>query len=382
MRLGFFTILLLLLCIFISCAQKEKNISTSRHQLIVYDTLKVSIPGRLVKVLDFNVNTRQLILGSSVLLDTLYLIDSTGDLISKFSILGEDESSIGKSIFNLGFYSDTSLIAQGARGFSIYDLSGSYISSIPKRQELKPFGVGTNIRMYRQNDSLLVGAFFSSLDPQDVRILHTEQAKSRFKPLNTFNLNSQLSQQIGGFDTSSKILTDNYQYDDLETVFTCHQGVVYYINNPELKIYQMAQNNLIQHKNLIINDFQINVRKYFGETTDDDPMPAAIVNSKFRDINGFDDVIFITYSSGIPVEKFKNIESSSDIPQLFLDYMRYKTLLVDKSSLEIIDKLDLPKEAIGIGAILDKNTIVLNTNPNFFKDDDYVYFLMGKLITN
>lgn len=380
---------LLIQATILSC--KRDNASTRQNLILhdsnfvfeVLDTIHINYIAKNLKVFDSNPSLKKHLLMSSTEMDTILLVNENGIIESKYSLLGQDDKSVGLAIYGLGFASDSTFIVSSSRGYYIYHLkSAEQIHFFQENTYPQGYGgaYSFNVENFEHNGNRYFASFRrGSLD--DVNIQNLDKADlNNYKPITFFNTsNSQVSMGFG-LGQNSLYFKGQEHFGELYTLFDYSSKFEKFalINNPSnsLLIYESLESNPTEVP-LIQENFQLPIKYKYGRYYEQS-FDNQIVNSMYRDIIWGDENILITYRSGIPMETFKEMKSFAQLPDLFQKHMEYYSILID-SNLIASGDIKLPKNAVGVASYFSNKEILLYTNPAVTETDSSVVFLKAML---
>ncbi|NVJ64667.1 MAG: hypothetical protein HWD84_10630 [Flavobacteriaceae bacterium] len=380
---------LLIQATFFSCKRdkvsiQQNHISFNKSFVFeVQDTIHVNYLTKNLKVFDSSPSLKKYLMMSSTEMDTILLVNENGAIESKYSLLGQDDKSVGLSIFGLGFASDSTFVVSSSRGFYVYHLkSADQIQFYPEKTYPQGYGgaYSYNVENFEHEGNQYYASFRKgSLDDVNILKLNKEDL-NRYKPITFFNTsNSEVSLSFG-IGQNSLYLKGQEHFGELYTLFDYSSKFKKFalINNPSntLLMYESLKNNPTEVP-LILEHFQLPIKYKYGRNYEQN-FENQIVNSMYRDINWGDRYLLITYRTGIPMEVYEEMQSFAQLPELFKKHMQYYSVLID-SSLKVSSDIMLPKDAVGVASYFSNEEVLLYTNPAITETDSTVVFYKAKL---
>lgn len=376
--------------LFFSCrnkdvkSEKDQHSYAEKYKLEVTDTFRLNYTARLVKVLDYNVTSKN-ILFSSYSMDTIVQTDLAGRISNKFVFKGGGPKEAGVIIHNVGYFNDTSIIVNSERGFYFYNLKGELVRSLEERTPLKAIGsaLDTRIREFSKGDSSCILLHLKSVADVDISDFFSLSNLEKFKSTTLYNLTNQTYRVLFGYEPNSIFRTDyKYNYGEPENIFDYDytQNDFYIVHNPEpvLYKYSLANNfSTFTAIDLSPDHFNLPVKYKSNDFTSDHKYAA--VNSQFRDINCFEDYIFLDYKTGIPEKEYDDMKTESELPELYKKHMKNYAILL-KNDKKICGDILLPLYSTGISFVKSLDYIFVRTNASATETADATIFYICKLI--
>jgi hypothetical protein len=349
---------------------EEKKIKYSDfYGLKVIDTLDIAVISRYgIRLIDYNKENNNLLFSNAFNMDTIYEANEKGNIVNKFSAAGEHDKAIGSDIYGIGYFNDTSIVVTGTRGVFFYKPYGALVRTISDLTPLGYGGLSLRIREINNNKgSFILSNFKPSIKVEEIRNLRgTMKLYETVKYLTLYNLKNNTYEVKIGFEKHSIFRKEDNEYFNTDQLFDYdnHKGYVYSLINPESKIYAYDVNNnfqLVKSIDLMPEYFKIPHFLKLGEKPKNS-FRHVYVNSSFGSLNVWENNCIITYSTGIPDDKFAEGLSNVELQELWKSYQKYYAIYL-KDDIKQCKDIPLPKGAGSIALFKSMNEIYLTTIP-------------------
>ena len=370
--------------IYFSCGDTKQELkiqatkSSYTYKIKLVDTIKVNYVGKITKIIDYNRKNGNMLVCDITNIKEVVQIDSSGKLINTIALTGEGPNDPGSSIFNLGYYNDSSIVINSSRGFYIYNESGRLRKIIKEPTSLMGYGSGVIPRIRHvvtQSQDLL----FMHLKSSVVGSLFTKKGYKDYNPLTIFNIANKNIKNTAGYNEKSIFMKDFVYFGDPINIFDVDSTYLYSINDPEPKIYiyDLKKNfSLYNTISLVPENFSLPIKYSFGEKIRED-RAELMTNSQILDINVYNKNIIVSYRSGVPFEEFSK-KSKNNTPYLFRKFMKYYMIYIRKGE-EVSHDIELPLGCTGVAFYKSNNFIILNTNPAITETENESTFYVAKI---
>ncbi|MBD2705003.1 hypothetical protein IC229_30520 [Spirosoma sp. BT702] len=374
---------LVVIVLFISCSSnddKRPNFN-EKFKIIIFDTVAVPIKGKLITAVDHNNKNGDILLCDLANIDTIYLANKKGYVKKKVSLLGQDANRLGSAIFNIGFLGSDTIVVNSERGFFYYNLSWELQRSILDKTTLLSYGAGIipRIRQFKEKGKVFL---IQHLKPSFEGPINSEHGYNNYKSITIYDINNKSHKFIAGYEKESIFQKEKMYFGSPLNFFDIDKNSrLQVIHNPDLNLYEYdieKPNNPYLVTKLYPAFFQLNIKYGLNENIES-KYDDQIINSQFVDLNCFDRFTFLTYRTGIPVDIYKEVKSSSELPELFKAHMKYYVLLL-KDGKQVCADILLPKGVSGIAFIKSSDDILLNTNPMITETESSSIFYRAKLV--
>lgn len=372
--------LILLYFITLGCSNNERQNSfnlPNKYSIVTTDTLSIPFKGKLINAIDFNKTNGDILFCDIAKIDTIYQTDSLGNLINKKSLLGEGPSFAGTSIYNLGYWNDSTIMVNGSNGFLFFDLKFNLLKSIYDKTPLSSYGAGITPRIRHINKNQLKYGIFHLKNSFTGNVL-SEEGYKKYKAITIYNFESKQNTFIGGYEKENIHFGDPLHFFDISK-----DSLLYSLHSPDLNLYKYHLTNS-KTKYLLTplypSHFSLPISYKVGQTSNDN-LDQDIVNSQFTDLNCYKGLTFITYRTGIDIDEFKKTKTTSELPELFKNHMKYYTIIVENNTQKSAD-IQLMNGAAGIGFVKSLDYILINTNPIITETENSTLFFICKLISH
>ena len=376
------------LCLLVfSCNTASENNQIKHYDeqfhIDILDTVKVSIIGKNVKAIDFDYLNKRILYCDVAKIDTIYITNYEGMLLSKLSIPKEGENGIGNVIHNVGFTHNSNIIINSNRGFFTINKDGKIIHIVKEKTNILTYGAGIipRIRTYFVGQNLFAVLHLkSSFDGN----LLSQKGYKEYKPITVYDLKSGKFSFTGGYDENSLFVKDEIHFGEPLNLFDVDdKGNIYTINSPESIVYVYNINNPEKKKqlfNIFPENFKQNLKFSFsGKITPDSK--EQIVNGQFIDINCSNDTILLTYRTGISEDIVSQVRSSSEYPEIFKKHMKYFAIFLVKGQ-KVCHDIEMPFGGTNIAFIDNNGLLFINTNRLMNEKDDCTIFYRCRLTLN
>lgn len=351
-----------------------------KYSIATIDTLSVSFKGRLITAIDYNRANGNMLFCDIARIDTICQTDSQGNLQNKKTLLGEGAGFAGTAIYNFGYFDDSTIVINGSNGFLFLDLNFELKKIIDDKTPLLSYGSGTTTRIKnieRNQKKLGILHLKHSFSGE----IFSKEGYEKYKAVTVYDFEDKKHTFVSGYEKESIFINEKVQFGNPLNFFDIYKdSLLFSIHSPDLNLYiynlHTKEGNYYTSK-LCPSHFSLPISYKLGQLSNDNLDPD-IVNSQFTDINCYQDLTFISYRTGIAIDEFKKVKTSSEFPELFKNHMKYFTIILEKGKQTTAD-IQLMKGGAGIAFIKSLDYILVNTNPVLTETETKTNFFICKL---
>lgn len=380
---------LLSLLLVISCGQKEevkieKPLAEQQLEFEIYDSLVVDYLGNLY-LADISKDGETFLLVNDQT-DSIYLANSTGEIISKFNRSGEGPGDYRLSRVNPPqFLNDSEIIIAAARGFYCYSFSGEFTRSF----ELEYNPTSSLIDQYNNKMVILHNRVIYPWEGRNADSIGVQGKKFQLqtKRVEVLDLENGTFRPAMLFPDQSKFKTDQKGYFNFNhTTRLANLGdSIYVVFRTEPKIFIYHLNNLEYPSSVL----EIPFKEFIEKTPRDE---SDLWNYDVRDIySGAINLLvpldtksfLINYMRGITEMEYEQIFSSigeinGDFYQEINKINTYGWILFDGK--DISNLIHKKPEVGNVGKFISKEEIWFS--PNYSEvEKDYVVLYKTRLVS-
>ncbi len=346
-------------------------------QFLLTDSVVINHVGQLTYA-DFNQNDKSLLFFSEK--SEIIRTDLKGEILNQFLPLNLDEGKMGKTMYSLGFFDDSTVVATSERGYFFFSLDGKLLRSL---DDISKYALPILPDIFRYSNGgkeVLISLLKGFYNPYEETITPgSVEYFERFQLLTVKDLSDETHSLAVGFEKEGLFRTKPRAYLDIfpSIAYRKDMGDIFVVFNPDpfMYIYDVGNDFSLENKIDISPEHFNNPEKPPKEIMQGDLTRTLLMNGRFASIDVWGNRQLVVYSSGVSEEDYDgtiggDFQRMSEFDARF--NKRYAILFENGKKLGR-DVL-LPKKMATAATFLSDNELLLIPNANLIEKRDRAVF--------
>jgi len=367
----------------ISCNKNEsvhQNFIYTDFQINIYDSISVNSLGEIL-LTDYNPNT-ELITGYDIYKEINVILNKNGEIVSSFDRQYFDNEGYGNRFGGSSFYSDSSLMILGVKGYYEYDFNGNLLSYMthPFANKTLPLNFKFNlIKLEKKSTNYIIGM----TGPNNMRSANDPDfyKEMRWVSITDYNNNSYIATLK--YEKNSLYLDGNsYYYKAPIMTYSKQDETIIVVYPYDLSIYLYEFDS--ERSQLALINTQDTRPDFFGqneylslldrENDSDRTRELLNTNSFYSNIFVTDSLIILEYETRKQTSAGGIQNSSYENDKPAKKYLQFFTM-----EGKVAKDIELPAESNRTAYVFDDGEIWLRKET--ITEEDQITFYKARLIS-